>query len=138
CARSATRAYPIVAAMPFTVWTARKMPLVASRDAGFRSHSRSSWLQALRCSRDSARNSSAYCERSMLPEDPLHRLEYAGRLERLDHEVLCARLNRLDHQRLLAHGAAHQHLRLGIVFHDLAHRVDAAHVRHHNVHRDQI
>src|SRR6266550_156320 len=41
------------------------MPLTGSGDDGRRSHSSSSWLQALKCSRLSARNSSAYCDRSM-------------------------------------------------------------------------
>src|SRR3977135_2492171 len=114
----------MVAAMPFTVWPARNSPPTGAGLAGVRSQSSSSWLQALRCSRLSARNSSAYCDRSMLAEDPLHRLEHARRLERLDDEVLRARLDRLDHQRLLAHRAAHKHLRLGIVLHDLPHRID--------------
>src|SRR6266540_3277837 len=40
------------------------MPPTGSGAAGWRSHSSSSWLQALKCSRLSARNSSAYCDRS--------------------------------------------------------------------------
>src|SRR5713101_3514886 len=51
--------------MPFTVCTARKMPPTGSAAAGLRSHSSSKWLQALKCSRLSARNSSAYCDRSI-------------------------------------------------------------------------
>src|SRR5438309_152595 len=50
--------------MPFTVCTARKMPPTGSGAAGWRSHSSNSWLHALRCSRLSARNSSAYWDRS--------------------------------------------------------------------------
>src|SRR5437870_7667726 len=117
--------------MPFTVCTARNSPPTGAGLAGARSHSSSSWLQALRCSRLSARNSSAYCERSMeSAEDALHGLEDARRLERLDDEVLRAGLNGLDHEGLLAHGAAHEDLRVGIVLHDLAHRVDPPHVGH--------
>src|SRR5439155_326950 len=86
-----------------------------------------------------ARNSSAYCERSMeSAEDALDGLEDARRLERLHDEILRAGLDRLHHQGLLAHGAAHEDLRVGIVLHDLAHRVDPAHVGHHDVHRDEI
>src|SRR5205814_383737 len=107
--------------------------------AGVRSHSSSSWLQALKCSRLSARNSSAYCERSMdSAEDPLHGFEDARRLERLHDEVLRSRLDRLDHQRLLPHRAAHQDLRVGILLDDLAHGIDAAHVRHDDVHGHEI
>src|SRR3989441_170346 len=51
--------------MPFTVWTARNNPPTGPGLVGLRSHSRSSWLRALKCSRASARNSSAYCDRSM-------------------------------------------------------------------------
>src|SRR5229473_743686 len=51
--------------MPLTVWTARKMPPTGSGAVGRRSHSSSRWLQALKCSRLSARNSSAYCDRSI-------------------------------------------------------------------------
>src|SRR5437764_10817678 len=129
----------MVAAMPFTVCTARNSPATGAGLAGARSQSSSSWLQTLRCSRLSARNSSAYCERSMeSAEDALHGLEDPRRLERLHDEVLCTRLDRLDHEGLLAHGAAHEDLRVGIVLHDLAHRVDPAHVGHHDVHRDEI
>src|SRR2546425_758630 len=110
-----------------------------ARFAGLFSHSSSSWLQALRCSRLSARNSSAYCERSMeSAEDALHGLEHARRLERLHDEILRAGLDRLDHEGLLTHGAAHEDLGIGIVLHDLAHRVDPAHVGHHDVHGDEI
>src|SRR6184192_451535 len=119
----------MVAAMPFTVCTARNSPPTGAGSAGVRSQSSSSWLQALRCSRLSARNSSAYCERSMASaEDALDGLEDARRLERLHDEVLRAGLDRLDHEGLLAHGAAHEDLRVGIVLDDRAHRVDAAHV----------
>src|SRR2546425_11799929 len=71
-------------------------------------------------------------------EDALYGLEHARRLERLHHEILRARLDRLDHEGLLTHRAAHQDLRVGVVLHDLPHGVDAAHVRHHDVHRDQV
>src|SRR6266513_1496694 len=129
----------MVAAIPLTVCTARNSPPTGARFAGLRSHSSSSWLQALRCSRLSARNSSAYCERSMeSAEDALHGLEDARRLEWLHDEILRARLDRLDHEGLLTHGAAHEDLGVGIVLHDLAHRVDPAHVRHHDVHGDEI
>src|SRR6266545_813151 len=125
--------------MPFTVCTARKMPPTGSGAAGRRSHSSSSWLQALRCSRLSARNSSAYCERSMeSTEDALDGLEDPRRLERLHDEILRTGLDRLDHEGLLAHGAAHEDLRVGILLHDLAHRVDPAHVGHHDIHGDEV
>src|SRR5213594_4896790 len=105
------------------------MPLTGSGDDGRRSHSSSSWLQALKCSRLSARNSSAYCDRSMWSaEHALNGLEHARWLERLHDEVLRAGLDRLDDEGLLAHGAAHEDLRVGILLHDLAHRVDPAHV----------
>src|SRR5882762_5666899 len=129
----------MVAAIPFTVCTARNNPPTGVTLAGLRSHSSSSWLQALRCSRLSARNSSAYCERSMeSAEHALHSLEDARRLERLHDEILRAGLNRFDHEGLLAHGTAHEDLRVGILLHDLAHRVDTAHVGHHDVHGDEI
>src|SRR5881628_2811938 len=129
----------MVAAIPLTVCTARNSPPTGARFAGLRSHSSSSWLQALRCSRLSARNNSAYCERSMeSAEDALDGLEDARRLERLHDEILRAGLDRLDHKGLLAHSAAHEDLRVGIVLHDLAHRVDPAHVGHHDVHGDEI
>src|SRR6058998_341061 len=129
----------MVAAIPLTVCTARNRPPTGVKFAGLRSHSSSSWLHALRCSRLSARNSSAYCERSMeSAEDALHGLEDARGLERLHDEVLRAGLDRLDHEGLLAHGAAHEDFRVGIVLHNLAHRVDPAHVRHHDVHRSEI
>src|SRR6266699_3668712 len=129
----------MVAAMPFTVCTARNSPATGAGLAGVRSQSSSSWLQALRCSRLSARNSSAYCDRSMeSAEDPLHGLEDARRLERLHYEILRPRLNRLDHERLLAHRAAHEDLAVGARLDDLAHRIDAALVRHHAVHGDEI
>src|SRR6266702_1311247 len=116
----------MVAAIPLTVCTARNRPPTGARFAGLRSQSSSSWLQALRCSRLSARNSSAYCERSMeSAEDALDGLEDARRLERLHDEILRAGLDRLHHQGLLAHGAAHEDLRVGIVLHDLAHRFEA-------------
>src|SRR5438876_4105378 len=129
----------MVAAIPLTVCTARNRPPTGARFAGLRSHSSSSWLQALRCSRLSARNSSAYCERSMeSAEDALDGLEDPRRLERLHDEVLRTGLNRLDHEGLLAHGAAHEDLRIGMVLHDRAHRADSTHVGHHDVHRDEI
>src|SRR5919108_6234661 len=129
----------MVAAMPFTVCTARNRPPTGAGLAGLRSQTSSSWLQALRCSRLSARNSSAYCDRSMdSAEDPLHGFEDARRLERLHHEILRARLNRLDDERLLPHRAAHEDLGFGVLLDDLTHRVDAAHVRHDDVHGDEI
>src|SRR5207245_1064734 len=129
----------MVAAIPLTVCTARNTPATGASLAGARSHSSSSWLHALRCSRLSARNSSAYCERSMeSAEDALHGLEHARRLERLHDEILRTGLDRLDHEGLLTHGAAHEDLGIGIVLHDLAHRVDPAHVGHHDVHGDEI
>src|SRR6266511_4531 len=116
--------------MPFAVHTVKGMAATSAVLAGLRSHSSSRWLHALRCSRLSARNSSAYCDRSMeSAEHALHGLEDARRLERLDDEVLRPRLDRLDHERLLAHRAAHEDLRVGILLHDLPHRVDPAHVR---------
>src|SRR5437867_10604028 len=120
--------------MPFTVCTARNSPATGAALAGLRSHSSSRWLHALKCSRLSARNSSAYCDRSMeSAEDALHGLEHARRLERLDDEVLRARLDRLHHERLLSHRAAHEDLRVGVLLHDLAHGIDAAHVGHDDV-----
>src|SRR5260370_23636349 len=99
------------AAIPVTVCTARNSPPTGAGLAGARSHSSSRWLQALKCSRLSARNSSAYCDRSMASaEHALHGLEHARRLKRLDHEVLSAGLDRFDDQRLLAHRAAHEDL----------------------------
>src|SRR2546428_7784001 len=129
----------MVGAIPLTVYTARNSPPTGARFAGLRSHSSSSWLQALRCSRLSARNSSAYCERSMeSAEDARTGLEHARWLERLHDEILRAGLDRLDHQGLLTHGTAHEDLGIGIVLHDLAHRVDPAHIGHHDVHGDEI
>src|SRR5690242_10776514 len=117
--------------MPFTVCTARNKPPTGVGLVGVRSHSSKSWLHALRCSRLSARNSSAYCERSMgSAEDALHGLEDARGLERLDDEILRAGLDRLHHQGLLPHGAAHEDLGVGILLDDLTHRIDPAHVRH--------
>src|SRR5437879_13197444 len=113
----------MVAAMPFTVCTARNSPRTGAGLAGVRSQSSSSWLQALKCSRLSARNSSAYCERSMASaEDPLHGFEDARGLERLHDEVLRPRLNRLDHERLLPHRAAHAAPRVGVLRHDVRRR----------------
>src|SRR2546430_14229377 len=124
----------MVAAMPCTVCTARNSRPAGAGLAGARSQSSSSWLQALRCSRLSARNSSAYCERSMASaEDALHRFEHARRLERLHDEVLRARLDRFDHERLLPHPAAHEDLRVGIPLDDLAPGTDAAHAPHYHV-----
>src|SRR2546428_12937552 len=128
----------MVAAIPLTVWMARKIPPTGSVDWGVRSHSRSSWLHALMCSRLSARNSSAYCDRSMSAEHALHRFQHARGLERLDDEVFCSGLDRFDDQRLLAHRAAHQDLRVRVTLDDLAHGVDAAHVGHHDVHGDEV
>src|SRR2546426_7584527 len=100
--------------MPFTVCTARNTPATGAGLAGARSHSSSSWLQALRCSRLSARNSSAYCDRSMeSAEDALYGLEHARRLERLHHEIFRARLDRLDHEGLLTHRARSEERRVG-------------------------
>src|SRR5881628_3741111 len=97
--------------MPLIVWTARNSPPTGSGEPGFRSHSSSSSLQALKCSRLSARNSSAYCDRSIeSAEDALHGLKHARGLERLHDEVLGTRLDGFDDERLLAHGAAHQDL----------------------------
>src|SRR5256885_10303260 len=120
--------------MPFTVCTARNSPPTGAALAGARSQSSSSWLQALRCSRLSARNSSAYCERSMeSAEDPLHGLEDARRLERLHDEVLRPRLDRLDHERLLAHRAAPEDLPIGLLLNALTDRIDPAHSGHDGV-----
>src|SRR2546430_14896880 len=122
----------MVAAIPLTVCTARNSPPTGARFAGLRSHSSSSWLQALRCSRLSARNSSAYCERSMeSAEDALHGLEHARGLERLHDEILRAGLDGLDHEGLVTHCAAHEDLGIGIVLHDLPHRADPAHIGYH-------
>src|SRR2546427_811134 len=100
--------------MPFTVCTARNSPPTGAGLAGARSQSSSSWLQALKCSRLSARNSSAYCDRSMWSaEHALNGLEHARWLERLHDEVLRAGLDRLDDEGLLAHRAAHENLRDG-------------------------
>src|SRR5947209_9658986 len=129
----------MVAAIPLTVCTARNSPPTGARFAGLRSHSSSSWLQALRCSRLSARNSSAYCERSMeSAEDALDGLEHARRLERLHDEILRAGLDRLDHEGLLAHCAAHEDLPVGIVRHYPAHRGDPTHGGRHAVRGGEI
>src|SRR5260370_15002016 len=125
--------------MPFTVCTARNSPPTGAGLAAARSNSSSRWLQALRCSRLSARNSSAYCDRSMASaEHALHGLEDARRLKRLDHEVLSAGLDRFDDQRLLAHRAAHEDLGLGVVLDDLPHGVDPPPVRHPDAHGPEI
>src|SRR6476659_6953930 len=138
----------MVALMPFIVCTARKTALTGSDAVGARSSASSSSFIVERCSRLSDWKSAAYLARSIsvprfardLPsaEDPLHGFQHAARLERLHDEVLRARLHRLHHERLLAHRAAHQDLRVGIEARDLAHRVDAAHVGHDDVHRDEI
>jgi hypothetical protein len=47
-------------------------------------------------------------------------------------------LNGLDHERLLAHRAAHEHLGLRVELRDLPHSVDAAHIGHHDIHRDEV
>src|SRR5207244_7546916 len=73
-----------------------------------------------------------------LSQHALHGFEHAGGLERLHHEVLRTRLDRFHHQRLLPHGAAHEDLGVRVQSHDLAHGVDATHVRHHDVHRDEV
>src|SRR5438445_12038382 len=105
----------MVAAIPLTVCTARNRPPTGARFAGLRSQSSSSWLQALRCSRLSARRSSAYCERSMESAgDALGGLEDARRLERLDDEFLRAGLDRLRHEGLMALGAARGSVRCGL------------------------
>src|SRR5688500_1614071 len=118
---------------------ARNSAATGSVAAGSRSHSSRNWLQELRCSRLSARNSAAYFEASIgSAEDALDRLEHAGGLEGLDHDILGAGLDRLDAKRLLPHRAAHENLGVRIVPADLAHGVDAAHVRHHDVHGDQV
>jgi hypothetical protein len=72
------------------------------------------------------------------PQHALHGFEHPARLEWLDDEILGARLDGLDDQRLLPHGAAHQHARRRVELADLPHRIDAAHVRHHDVHRDEV
>src|SRR6266498_2499557 len=129
----------MVAAIPLTVCTARNSPPTGARFAGLRSHSSSSWLQALRCSRLSARNSSAYCERSMeSTEDALDGLEDPRRLERLHDEILRTGLDRLDHEGLLAHGAAHEDLRVGILLHDLAHRFFFEQKAAYDIHGDEV
>src|SRR5574342_1293431 len=128
----------MVAAIPLMVCNARKIPPMGSRDAGSRYHASSKSFTAARCSLASARNSSAYCARSMLPEDALDGFQHARGLEGFDHEVLGPRLDGLDHQGLLPHGAAHEDFRGGIELHDLAHRIDAAHVGHDDVHRHQL
>src|SRR5256886_12250449 len=71
----------MVAAIPLTVCTARNSPPTGARFAGLRSHSSSSWLQALRCSRLSARNSSAYCERSMESAEDARSEEHTSELQ---------------------------------------------------------
>src|SRR6185369_13336968 len=71
-------------------------------------------------------------------EHALYRLEHPGGLERFHHEILGTRLDRLDHEGLLTHRAAHQNLRIGILLADLAYRFNAAHIRHHDVHRDEV
>ena len=63
-----------------------------------------------------------------------------GELPRIGKEKFIPRhmTHRLDHQGLLSHGAAHQHPSVGLDFEDLSHGVDASHVGHENVHRDQV
>src|SRR5689334_23337916 len=127
--------------MPLMLWIARKRALTGSGAAGSRSQSSSSWLQARRCSRLSARNSAAYFGSAMgasLAQDALDRFEDSGGLERFDDEILGAGLDRFDDQCLLPHRAAHEDLRVGILLADLPHGFDPAHVGHYDVHRDQV
>src|SRR4030095_8311975 len=71
-------------------------------------------------------------------EHALYCLEHPGGLERFHHEILGARLDRLDHQGLLSHRATHEDLGGGILRADLAYRLNAAHIRHHDVHGDEV
>ncbi len=101
--------------MPLIVWMARKSRSTGSTAAGSFSHSSRELLQALRCSRLSARNSAGVLGQVHgLRQDALYRLENTGRLEGLHHEILGPGLNRFDHQSLLPHGAAHQDLGFGV------------------------
>src|SRR5512142_2557553 len=133
--------------MPLMVWTARKIESTAPAASGRfapRSSSSSAWLTAVMCSRLSVRKSCAYSLVSTMGlarrsrEHALHGLEHATGLERLHHEVLGASLDRLDDQRLLPHRAAHEDSRFRVERADLPDGIDAAHVRHHDVHRDEI
>src|SRR5688500_9231403 len=154
----------MVALIPLIVCTERKSALTDAAPPEVRSSSSSDWVMADRCSLLSVRKRSAYRERSTragrwglvsrvgrrawsrrgrrevspLSENSLHGLEHAARLERLDDEVLGACLDRLDHERLLSHRAAHQDARGRIELRDLANGIDAAHVRHHDVHCHEI
>src|SRR6266849_1322857 len=130
----------MVAAIPLMLWMARKSPLTASDAAGSRSQSSSSWLQVRRCSLLSVRNSAAYFGSIMAAsaQDALDRFEDPGRLEGLHHEILGPGLDRLDDQCLLAHRAAHENLRVGILLADLAHGLDPTHVGHDDVHRHEV
>src|SRR6476661_144753 len=133
--------------MPLIVCTARKIEATAAGAPGpvaSRSSSSNALLIPATCSRLSVRKSSAYWALSTATrvqgsaQHALHGLEHATRLERLDDEILRARLNRLDDERLLPHRAAHENLRSRILFANLAHGVDTAHVGHDDVHRHQI
>src|SRR6185437_3537872 len=73
-----------------------------------------------------------------LPQHSLHGFEHAAGLERFDDEVLGTSLNCVDNESLLAHRAAHDDARRWIERGNLAHRVDASHIRHHDVHRDEV
>src|SRR5215218_2149466 len=87
-----------------------------------------------------ARLRRGYCGATLAasPQNALHGFEDSAGLERFYDEILCTSLNGLDDQRLLPHRAAHQDLGVHVELRDLADRVDATHVRHHDVHRDQI
>src|SRR5665213_1753648 len=133
----------MAAAIPLMLWTARNAAATASSEDGVVSISLSASVNSPMCSRPSLRNRSTYFERSsdisaILADDSLDRLEHAAGLERLDHEILCASLDGIHDERLLSHRAAHYDACTRIERDYLAHGIDPPHIRHHNVHRDEI
>ena len=59
-------------------------------------------------------------------------------VEGLDDKILDAGLYRLDYHGLLAHGGAHHHIGLVVLGADRLQRLQSVHVRHGDVHQDQI
>src|SRR6185437_7586666 len=122
--------------MPLIVWTERKISPTAAAAPGpvaSRSSSSSAWLTAAMCSLLSLRKSCAYWSVSTAASEGRRSAEHA--LHGFEH---AAGLEGLDDERLLAHRAAHEDPRMRIHLADLAHRVDAAHVGHDDVHRHEI
>src|SRR5688500_19764630 len=154
----------MVALMPLIVCTERKSALTDAAPPDVRSSSSNDCVIADRCSLLSVRKRPWYRDLptrrrvgadrpgdargtspaaltepvAPLSENSLNGLEHAARLKRLDDEVLGSRLDGFDDERLLAHRAAHENARGRIELRDLANRVDAAHVGHHDVHGHEV